>query len=296
MQNMPRVTRYSAGLHKTIISLVRLTHGPGPFFAPPRRTDLVIGQPDGLDPTVIRARITPHRSFSVQARPSVGITTRDVGKHAALHRAAATLPSAIRRGRGMPREEGAVSPSASGARSARPLAAIRKILAAHPALRASSFRIGSQSTSAGTRTFATQLMATPYGQMNGVPIRGPFTPPIDTQPSNQTEPGQSDRQRSSAPSSGGAVHRPVRSTAIGAAAAVHGYSPEAAPGHKAPNSSPEDGDTGGSRQSGMLFLDGQSLGRWIVRHLEDSFARPSLGISGIDPRAMPAWSGSPIFG
>ncbi len=52
-----------------------------------------------------------------------------------------------------------------------------------------------------------------------------------------------------------------------------------------------------ARQAGTaLYLDGNSLGRWMVRYLEDGLARPPSGTNAIDPRAVSGWSSSPIFG
>ena len=45
---------------------------------------------------------------------------------------------------------------------------------------------------------------------------------------------------------------------------------------------------------GDIFIDGNMLGRWVVRHLERVLTRPTLGSTGVDPRVVAAWPGMPI--
>jgi len=46
-------------------------------------------------------------------------------------------------------------------------------------------------------------------------------------------------------------------------------------------------------QEGIIILDGARLGRWIVDHLVRQAARPSSGITGIDPRISATFPGAP---
>jgi hypothetical protein len=44
-----------------------------------------------------------------------------------------------------------------------------------------------------------------------------------------------------------------------------------------------------------LHLDGAALGRWTIRHIERALAKPSSGMTGVDPRAtMPRGHISPF--
>ena len=43
-----------------------------------------------------------------------------------------------------------------------------------------------------------------------------------------------------------------------------------------------------------LYLDGAILGRWIVKYLEQQVVRPNAGVSTVDPRLTPTWTGSSI--
>ena len=85
-----------------------------------------------------------------------------------------------------------------------------------------------------------------------------------------------------------------------------GYSAAPASAFDAPQQETMEDSTGGggwsednpavaaTASSGDIYLDGNLLGRWMVRHLERVLTRPTLGSTGVDLRAVPAWPGMPI--
>ena len=56
---------------------------------------------------------------------------------------------------------------------------------------------------------------------------------------------------------------------------------------KANREAPSDAHSGGQIVGATLHLDGAALGRWAVQHIERALARPSNGMTGVDPRATP---------
>ena len=42
---------------------------------------------------------------------------------------------------------------------------------------------------------------------------------------------------------------------------------------------------GRSQRAGAVVLDGSTLGRWVITHLEQVLSRPQSGMTGVDPRA-----------
>jgi hypothetical protein len=70
--------------------------------------------------------------------------------------------------------------------------------------------------------------------------------------------------------------------------------PASAQGPAIENQSPvsdRDGAAGGDQSQSSrptvstLHIDGSALGRWTVQHLERALAKPSTGMTGVDPRA-----------
>jgi hypothetical protein len=58
---------------------------------------------------------------------------------------------------------------------------------------------------------------------------------------------------------------------------------------------PSDMLSGGQLIGATLHLDGAALGRWAIQHIERALARPSNGMTGVDPRAtMPRGHISPF--
>ncbi len=49
------------------------------------------------------------------------------------------------------------------------------------------------------------------------------------------------------------------------------------------------GGGGGQTFAGTIHLDGNMLGQWVTRHLEQSLSLPNRGPTGVDPRVTPAW-------
>lgn len=51
--------------------------------------------------------------------------------------------------------------------------------------------------------------------------------------------------------------------------------------------------TGNRRQTGQgeLILEGSTLSRWLTQKLNQAMTRPPVGITGVDPRIAPAWTG-----
>lgn len=47
---------------------------------------------------------------------------------------------------------------------------------------------------------------------------------------------------------------------------------------------------------GTLYLDGVSLGHWMIDHLTNEATRPTTGMTGFDPRVTAAYPGAPIGG
>jgi hypothetical protein len=47
---------------------------------------------------------------------------------------------------------------------------------------------------------------------------------------------------------------------------------------------------------GTLYLDGSSLGHWVIDHLANEATRPNTGTTGFDPRITATYPGAPIGG
>jgi hypothetical protein len=58
------------------------------------------------------------------------------------------------------------------------------------------------------------------------------------------------------------------------------------------------GENAGLSQAGsvgVIHLDGNVLGQWVIDHLERSLSKPSTGTTGLNPRASMNWIGSPLL-
>ena len=57
----------------------------------------------------------------------------------------------------------------------------------------------------------------------------------------------------------------------------------------------EDAGLGQAGSAGVIHLDGNVLGQWMIDHLERSLSKPSTGTTGLNPRASTTWIGSPLL-
>ena len=57
----------------------------------------------------------------------------------------------------------------------------------------------------------------------------------------------------------------------------------------------ENAGLGQAGSAGVIHLDGNVLGQWVIDHLERSLSKPSTGTTGLNPRASMNWIGSPLL-
>jgi len=53
----------------------------------------------------------------------------------------------------------------------------------------------------------------------------------------------------------------------------------------------ESNDRQGAGERGDLYMDGSTLGRWLIKQLNNEVVRPRTGIMAVDLRATPSWGG-----